>query len=51
MAFLYINSYIFIRPKNKKNEEIMYNPETKPEAFWKSIESMSKELSMFKRYN
>ena len=48
MAFLYINSYIFIRPKNKKNEEAMYNPETKPEAFWKSIESMSKELSMSK---
>ena len=22
MAFLYINSYIFIRPKNKDNEEI-----------------------------
>ena len=48
MAFLYINSYIFIRPKNKANEEIMYNPETKPEAFWKSIESMSKELAMSK---
>ncbi len=48
MAFLYINSYIFIRPKNKDNEEIMYNPETKPEAFWRSIESMSKELSMSK---
>lgn len=48
MAFLYINSYIFIRPKNKDNEETMYNPETKPEAFWRSIESMSKELSMSK---
>lgn len=24
MAFLYINSYIFIRPKNKDNEESMY---------------------------
>ena len=48
MAFLYINSYIFVRPRNKKNEEAMYNPETKPEAFWKSIESMSKELSMSK---
>ena len=48
MAFLYINSYIFVRPKNKDNEEIMYNPETKPEAFWRSIESMSKELSMSK---
>ena len=48
MAFLYINSYIFIRPKDKNNEEIMYNPETKPEAFWKSIDSMSKELAMSK---
>ena len=48
MAFLYINSYIFIRPKNKDNEEAMTNPESKPEAFWRSIESMSKELSMSK---
>lgn len=48
MTFLYINSYIFIRPKDKNNEEIMYNPETKPEAFWKSIDSMSKELAMSK---
>lgn len=48
MAFLYINSYIFVRPKNKDDEDIMYNPETKPEAFWRSIESMSKELSMSK---
>ena len=46
MAFLYINSYIFIRPKN--NEETISNPEAKPEAFWRSIESMSKELSMSK---
>lgn len=48
MAFLYINSYIFIRPKDNDNKEVMYNPETKPEAFWKSIESMSKELAMSK---
>lgn len=48
MAFLYINSYIFIRPRGNNNEEIMYNPETKPEAFWRSIESMSKELAMSK---
>ena len=27
MAFLYINSYIFIRPKNKENQETKYNPE------------------------
>jgi hypothetical protein len=48
MAFLYINSYIFVRPRDKDNKDVMYNPETKPEAFWKSIESMSKELSMSK---
>lgn len=35
MAFLYINSYIYIRPKKNGNEETMYNPETRPEAFGK----------------
>ena len=48
MAFLYINSYIYIRPKKNGNEETMYNPETRPEAFWKSIQSMAKDLSMSK---
>ena len=48
MAFLYINSYIFIRPKNKDNGETMYNPESKPEAFWRSMETMAKELAMSK---
>lgn len=48
MAFLYINSYIFIRPKNKDNGETMYNPESKPEAFWRSMETMTKELAMSK---
>ena len=48
MAFLYINSYIFIRPRSKDNEEILDDPGARPEAFWKSIESMSKELSMSK---
>lgn len=47
-VFLYINSYIFIRPKNKDNVEIMYNPESKPEAFFRSIEVMSKDLGMSK---
>lgn len=50
-SFLYINSYIGCRPKkteNNKIEEIMFNPETKPEAFWRSIESMAKDLSMSK---
>lgn len=48
MAFLYINSYIFIRPKNKDNGETMYNPESKPEVFWRSMETMAKELAMSK---
>ena len=48
MAFLYINSYIYIRPRNNRNQEIMKNPSSKPEAFWKSVDSMSKELSMSK---
>jgi|GEM_PF-722862 len=48
MAFLYINSYIGTRPKKEDGSEIMFNPETKPEAFWRSIESMAKELSMSK---
>lgn len=48
MAFLYINSYIGTRPRDKNGSEIMFNPETKPEAFWRSIESMARELSMSK---
>ena len=48
MAFLYINSYIFIRPKNKNNEETISNPKSKPEAFFRSMESMSKELAISK---
>lgn len=48
MAFLYINSYIYIRPRNNRNQEIMKNPSSKPEAFWESVDSMSKELSMSK---
>lgn len=48
MAFLYINSYIYVRQRDENGNESMTNPETKPEAFWRSIESMSKELSMSK---
>lgn len=48
MAFLYINSYIYMRPKDIGGNEILDSPKDKPEAFWKSIESMSKELSMSK---
>lgn len=48
VAFLYINSYIFIRPKNKNNEETISNPKSKPEAFFRSMESMAKELAISK---
>lgn len=48
MCFLYINSYIGCRSKKEDDSEIIVNPKEKPEAFWKSIESMSKDLSMSK---
>lgn len=48
MAFLYINSYIGCRPRNEDGSERMLNPETKPEAFWRSITRMSEDLSMSK---
>lgn len=48
IVFLYINSYIFIRPKNKNNEETISNPKSKPEAFFRSMESMAKELAISK---
>lgn len=47
MAFLYINSYIGCRKRNEDGSE-MTNAKDCPEAFWRSIESMAKELSMSK---
>lgn len=49
MAFLYINSYISCRAKTNASsgKESNYHKES-PEAFWRSIESMSKELAMSK---
>ena len=47
-VFLYINSYIYIRPKDNDNGETLCNPQSKPEAFWRSMKTMSKELSMSK---
>ena len=47
MAFLYINSYIGCRSRNK-NESELPNAKDYPEAFWRSIENMSKDLSMSK---
>jgi hypothetical protein len=47
MAFLYINSYIGCRNKNSDGSELP-NAKDNPEAFWRSIENMAKELSMSK---
>lgn len=47
MAFLYINSYIGCRRKNEDGTELS-NAKDYPEAFWRSIENMAKELSMSK---
>lgn len=47
MAFLYINSYIGCRKKDKDGSEVD-SAKDKPEAFWRSIESMAKELAMSK---
>ena len=46
MAFLYINSYIFVHPKTKDSAK--NNSRENPEAFWRSIETMAKDLSMSK---
>lgn len=48
MAFLYINSYIGCRKRDKEGNEISDNPKNSPEAFYRSIENMAKELSMSK---
>lgn len=47
MAFLYINSYIGCRNRNSDGSEYE-NAKDNPEAFFRSIENMSKELSMSK---
>lgn len=47
MAFLYINSYIGCRPKLNDGTE-HDNVKEHPEAFFKSIDNMSKELAMSK---
>lgn len=47
MAFLYINSYIGCRSRNSDGSELS-NAKDNPEAFFRSIENMAKELSMSK---
>lgn len=48
MTFLYINSYIITRKRDGNGNEISDKPQESPEAFYRSIESMVKELSMSK---
>ena len=47
MVFLYINSYIGCRGRKEDGTEYE-NAKDNPEAFWRSIESMAKELGMSK---
>lgn len=47
LAFLYINSYIGCRSKKDDGTEYE-NAKENPEAFFKSLESMAKEISMSK---
>lgn len=47
LAFLYINSYIGCRSKKDDGTEYE-NAKENPEAFFKSLESMAKEISMAK---
>lgn len=47
MVFLYINSYIGCRSRNSDGSEYE-NAKDNPEAFFRSIENMAKELSMSK---
>ena len=47
MAFLYISSYIGCRKRNEDGSELE-NPQNNPEAFWKSINNMAKDLGMSK---
>lgn len=48
MSFLYINSYIYMRQRDTSGNELLSKPQDKPEAFFRSIDSMAKELSMSK---
>jgi DNA-binding phage protein len=47
LVFLYINSYIGCRSKKNDGTEFE-NAKNSPEAFFKSLESMAKEISMSK---
>ena len=47
MSFLYINSYIGCRQRDKDGNEYP-DAKDKPEAFWRSLENMSKDLAMSK---
>ncbi len=47
MIFLYINSYIGNHVKNTDNQDFS-NMKEYPKAFWRSIDSMAKDLSMSK---
>ena len=47
-VYLYICSYIGCRPRNPDGTETLPNPQDFPEAFFRSIKHMSKDLGMSK---
>lgn len=48
VCYLYIKSYIIQRKRDKDGNELSDHPCESPEAFYRSIENMAKELSMSK---
>lgn len=48
VCYLYIKSYIIPRKRDKEGNEVSGCPSNSPEAFYRSIENMAKELSMSK---
>lgn len=47
-VYLYIKSFIISRPKNITGKEKMLNPENHPEAFFRSLNDLPKEISISK---
>lgn len=46
LSFLYVNSFIGCRPKDELENEQLENPTERPEAFYRNLHIMSKELAM-----
>lgn len=49
LVFLYVNSYIGCRKQSENTNDDEKPEETNPEAFWRSIQRMSKDIAMAKK--